>query len=77
MGMGKRVIIGMMAMLWAIGFLMTVLYPWGVASGTESWLGLAVLCLLMAVACYFPKSQPFISRVLGAAIFAYFCHLRM
>ncbi len=70
MSVGKRVIVGIVTMIWATGCLMTALYPGPVISESKGLIGIGILCLLIAVLCYFPQGQAFASRMMGTAIFS-------
>jgi hypothetical protein len=65
----SRSLIGIVALIGAIGFLLTALDPSGLPATSLVFHGMAALFILIAVACFFPRSHPLTLRVIGAAIF--------
>ena len=70
MRVGARITIAVVALIWALGFLMTALAPGVLLSDTAMFYALTILCLVIAISCYWPQSHPFTFRMLGAAIFS-------
>ena len=68
MSMGARIAIGVVALLGAVGFLILAQDTSGLPAGAYVFYGLAALCVVIAIACFFPKSHPITLRIIGTAI---------
>ena len=70
MSLGARIAIGVVALLCAFGFLITALDPSsGLPAGPLVFYGMALLFVVIAIACFFPKSHPITLRIIGTVIF--------
>jgi hypothetical protein len=69
MSIGSRIAIGLVALVCAFGFFITALNPVGLRGGAIVFYGMAGLCIIIAIACFFPKSHPVTLRLIGAVIF--------
>jgi hypothetical protein len=69
MSLGARIAIGLAALLAAAGFLKSALHPAGMPAGSLGFYGMAVFCVIIAMACFFPKGHPLTLRIIGTAIF--------
>lgn len=69
MSKGARITIGIFALLGAVGFFMTALDPEGLPTGAAGFYAMAILFVIIAVACFFPKTHPFTLRMIGMVIF--------
>lgn len=69
MSQGSRIAIGIVALLSALGFFITALDPEGLPAGATEFYGMAALCVIIAVACFFPQTHRVTLRIIGTAIF--------
>ena len=69
MSMGARAAIGIVALLSGVGFFITALDPSGLPAGSLVFYTMAAVCVVIAIACFFPKSHPVTLRLIGAIIF--------
>lgn len=69
MSIGLRIAIGLVALLCAVGFLIMALDPSGLPAGALAFYGMAAFFIVIAIACFFPKSHPITLRLMGAMIF--------
>ena len=68
MSIGARIAIGVVALLGAVGFLMTAFDTSGLPVGPPFFYGMAALFVVIAIACFFPKSHPITLRIIGTAV---------
>ncbi|MBE9117797.1 hypothetical protein IQ249_18010 [Lusitaniella coriacea LEGE 07157] len=69
MSRGSRIAIGVVALLCSLTFLFSAINPdSSIPAGPPVFYGLAILCFIIAIACFFPKSHPFTLRIIGATI---------
>lgn len=67
---GSRIAIGIVALVSALFFLLSALDPDSpFPGGPLAFYGLAILCVVIAIACIFPKSHPVTLRIIGTTIF--------
>ena len=66
---GSRIIIAAISLVCAAGFFLTALDPSGLPAGSHVFYGLAAFCVVVAIACLFPKSHPITLRMIGTIIF--------
>lgn len=69
MSMGARIAIGIVALICGFGFFLTALDTSGLPAKPAVFYGMAILCVIIAIACFFPKSHPLTLRMIGAVIF--------
>ncbi|MEM9540996.1 MAG: hypothetical protein AAGA60_16025 [Cyanobacteria bacterium P01_E01_bin.42] len=70
MSRGARIAIAIAALLCSSIFLMTALDPdSGFPASPSVFYGLAAFCVIIAIACVFPKSHPITLRIIGTMIF--------
>lgn len=70
MSAGSRIAIGLVALLGAVGFFLTARDPSGLPSEDPFlFYGLAAAFVVIAIACFFPKSHPVTLRLIGGLIF--------
>ena len=69
MSKSSRIIIGIVALLGAVGFFITALEPEGLPTGVAGFYAMAALFVIIAVACFFPKTHPITLRMIGMVIF--------
>lgn len=69
MSKSSRIVIGIFALLVAVGFFITALNPEGLPMGAAGFYAMAVLFVIVAIACFFPKTHPFTLRIIGTVIF--------
>jgi hypothetical protein len=76
MSTGSRIAIGLVALLCAVGFFITALDPSGLPAGAAVFYGMAAFCVIIAIACFFPKTHPITLRIIGTMIcLAYFAYV--
>ena len=69
MSKGARIAIGIVALIGAFGFWLTAQDTEGLPSGPLMFYGLTAFFILIAIACFVPKSHPVTLRVIGSSIF--------
>jgi hypothetical protein len=69
MSQGSRIAIGIVAFLCAAAFLKSALNPVGLPVGAIVFYGMALFCVVIAIACFFPKGHPVTLRIIGIVIF--------
>lgn len=69
MSAGSRIIIAAISMICAAGFYLTALDPSDLPAGAHVFYGMAMLCVVIAIASLFPKSHPITLRMIGTIIF--------
>ncbi|MBP0030748.1 hypothetical protein [Roseofilum sp. Guam] len=69
MSKGSRIAIAIVSLISAVGFFMTALDPSGLPAGASVFYGLAILCIVIAIACLFPQTHPVTLRIIGTVIF--------
>ncbi|MEO0378611.1 MAG: hypothetical protein AAF329_29270 [Cyanobacteria bacterium P01_A01_bin.17] len=68
MSLGSRIVIAAVSFVCALMFFLTALDPSGLPSGALVFYGMAAVCVIIAVACLFPKSHPVTLRLIGGLI---------
>lgn len=68
MSLGARIAIAAISLVCALMFVLTALDPSGLPAGALVFYGLAAFCVIIAVACLFPKSHPITLRLIGALV---------
>lgn len=74
MSLGARIAIGVASLLAAACFLMGAANTGAVAVDPLLYYGLATFCGVIAIACFFPKSNPVTLRIIGIVIFSIYAH---
>jgi hypothetical protein len=68
MSLGSRIAIGVTGLICGWGFWLSAMNPDGVAAKPIIFQGLTLLCVIIAIACFVPKSHPLTLRVIGGVI---------
>lgn len=68
MSLGSRIVIAAVSLVCALMFFLTALDPSGLPAGAIVFYGMAAVCVIIAVACLFPKSRPVTLRIIGGLI---------
>ena len=70
MSLGSRIVIAAISLISTLMFFLTALDPSGLPAGPLVFYALALICLIIVVACLFPKSRPVTLRMIGFVIFS-------
>ncbi len=69
MSLGARIVIGIVALLCGISFLISAIDPDGTIKNPLMAYGITVFCFSIAIACFFPQSHSITLRFISGAIF--------
>lgn len=69
MSMGARIAIGVVALICGFSFFITALDTSSLLAKPADFYKIAMLCVVIAIACFFPKSHPFTLRIIAYSEF--------